>query len=166
MLTAGQRSAMATWVAPADNGSMITGFRLRYRISGAWTTLDYTPGTTSANITGLTAGQTYQFQVQATNILGDSLWSVSATVIPLAQIAAPDRPAAPSLAAGNATLTATWAAPNNNGSPITAYRLRHRTGGGIWTEVAVGDVLTYLIINLMNGVDYEVQVLATKRHRR
>ena len=161
MLTAGQRSAMATWVAPADNGSMITGFRLRYRISGAWTTLDYTPGTTSANITGLTAGQTYQFQVQATNVLGDSLWSVSATVIPLAQIAAPDRPAAPSLAAGNATLTATWAAPNNNGSPITAYRLRHRTGGGIWTEVAVGDVLTYLIINLMNGVDYEVQVLAT-----
>ena len=61
-----------TWAAPAsDGGSPITGYTVEYRVSGtgAWSSLS--AGTaTSANVTGLTNGTSYEFRVIASNAVG------------------------------------------------------------------------------------------------
>ena len=65
------------WTAPANTGPAISSYDLRYR---AGTSGDWTPGPrdrsgTSAPITGLTTGTSYQVQVRATSAEGDSEWS-------------------------------------------------------------------------------------------
>jgi cellulose 1,4-beta-cellobiosidase len=59
----------ATWSAPATDGThdAATGYNLRYSVhsAGSWTTV--TGVTSGAVITGLTAGTSYDVEVQATN---------------------------------------------------------------------------------------------------
>ncbi len=68
------------WSAPANTGRpAITSYDLQYRVgdSGAFTAGPQDQTGTSASITGLTAGTTYQVQVRATNDEGDGPWSDS-----------------------------------------------------------------------------------------
>ena len=77
----------------------------------------------------------------------------------------PDTPAAPTVQATankNDSLDVTWTAPGRNGGPaITGYRLRHRTGGGAWTEVTPpGTGTMHAIGSLAANTAYDVQVRA------
>ena len=77
-----------SWSAPADTGgSDIAGYRLQYRVVAepvlvdgvlvepSWTTLTL-PGTAaSRSITGLVAGETYQFRLAATNADGTGVYA-------------------------------------------------------------------------------------------
>ncbi len=65
--TAGQSSATVTWVAAANGGSAITGYRITASPGGA--TLDV-GDVTSAKVTGLTPGTAYRFAVTAENAIG------------------------------------------------------------------------------------------------
>ena len=70
-----------TWTAPANPGPPILYHDLQYRVdgtSGAWNPLAQRSGTT-ADISGLTPGTTYEVQVRAVNADGDGPWSASAT---------------------------------------------------------------------------------------
>ena len=165
-LTPGDRSLAVSWTAPANNGSAITDYDVRYSTDGSnWTeTPDNTPSAaTSTTIGSLTNDTEYQVQVRATNAVGDSSWSPSARATPAAPVTTPAAPAAPTLTAGDRSLAVSWSAPNDGGSAITDYDVRYSTDGSNWTEWnanATSTATSTTITGLTNGTEYQVQVRA------
>ncbi len=69
-LTAGDTSVAASWQEPAaDGGSVVTGYRLRWR-TGSEDWLGANTTETEFTAAGLTNGDTYEFQVRASVYLG------------------------------------------------------------------------------------------------
>ena len=195
-LTADNASLDVSWTAPAANGSAVTDYNVQYRActyssdltcsntstatwESTWTSHTHTGAGTTATVTGLTNGTAYQVQVQATNSVGDSPWSNSTKATPAAQ--KPDKPAAPTLTVGHASLSLSWTAPASNGAAITDYDIQYRactaTDGDTndlacdgttnawattWTShTHTGTSTTATITGLTNGTAYQVQVQAT-----
>ena len=69
----------ATWVEPDDGGDPITSYDLQYKrtVDSVWTEISDQTDLTET-VTGLSASTSYDFQVRATNGIGDSLWSATA----------------------------------------------------------------------------------------
>ena len=103
-LSAGDGQLVASWTAPSDNGSRIDDYDVRYRPSsgGGWTELpDGAKSTaTTATITGLRNGTSYEVQVRAGNSVGDGPWSSSSTATPVSSASVPSAPSAPRLSGG------------------------------------------------------------------
>ena len=163
-LLSGHQQITASWPAASGNGSDITDYDLRYSSDGStWTDVEMDSAANTARshvIASLTNNTTYQVQLRATNTHGDGLWSPSASV----KAGAPDAPAAPALASGNAQLTATWAEPTTNGSAITGYGVEYSTNGTTWSSANVAITLstrTAVITGLTNDTSYQVRVRAT-----
>ena len=115
---------------------------------------------TTSTITGLTNGTEYEVRVRAVNALGNGVWSASATL----KAGLPASPAAPVLASGAGSLTATWTA-SGNGSAITGYDVAYCSAGcaddANWTDVThSGTAATAQISDLANGTAYQVRVRA------
>ncbi|MGI9255425.1 MAG: BspA family leucine-rich repeat surface protein [Salinispira sp.] len=167
-LTVGNAQLTATWTAPDDGGSAITGYDVQYSSdSGShWTPAPGNPiSGTSYTIPSLVSGTTYDVRVRAVNAQGNGDWSVSAALtFPIK----PSAPNAPTLTGGNAQITATWTAPDNGGSTITAYHVQHRTSAaGTWSTTdtdniaAINDGTTSsTITGLTNGDSYQVRARA------
>ena len=83
-------SITSTWVVPDDGGSAITSYDLRYKrtVDSTWTEVDGGLDLTET-ITGLNASTSYDFQVQATNDVGDSGWSATAQATTTAALTIP-----------------------------------------------------------------------------
>ena len=158
-------SITPAWQLPNDGGAAITGQRLQYRRSGqmpeeAWTDVDLGADVTSHEVTGLMVGVEYEFQVRATNSVGDGDYSPIAT----ATIRPPSQPDAPTITHDNSrTLTAGWIIPDGNGLPITGQTLQYReTGTMAWTDVDLGaDVTSHQVSGLMPGISYDFRVAAS-----
>ncbi|GAB2863961.1 hypothetical protein GCM10027176_77330 [Actinoallomurus bryophytorum] len=120
--TAGVTSATVTWVAPASNGSPITGYIVTpFRAGVAQTPQSFDASTTTRTLTGLSAGASYTFTVAAVNALGTSSASPqSNAVIPYT---VPGQPVITAATAGDSSATLTWTAPSNGGSAITGYTI-------------------------------------------
>ena len=74
---------------------------------------------TTATVTGLTNGVSYQFEVEACNLAGCSAFSALSSVVALLDPGAPVNVVA---VAGNASATLAWTAPPANGGPApTSY---------------------------------------------
>ncbi len=172
-LVAGKGKLTVTWEMPtiAAGASAITTYHVQHKLSTAdWPTDDSTDtatindGTAARHIiSGLIGGSSYDVRVRAENedtLLG--AWSQPATATPLSTSTVPAAPTAPTLEAGNASLTVTWTAPDDGGSAITGYYLRHSADGGTsWTEMSSGITGTsHTITGLTNGASYHVQVRA------
>jgi hypothetical protein len=85
----GDARADLSWVAPSDGGSPITGYRVRWSSNGGASWVIRTTGSTSTayEVSPLTNGQGYVFQVRAGNASGWSKWSASsARVTPVATV--------------------------------------------------------------------------------
>ena len=79
-LTAGETWLEASWTAPANNGSAITGYDVHYRETGGnWQNANHTGTGTTKRITGLTADTAYQVRVRASNAEGTGDWSPAAS---------------------------------------------------------------------------------------
>ena len=170
VLSPGNAQLTATWGAPADNGSSITGYGAEYCSSNCsaanatWSSANVTVtvATRTATITGLTNGTSYHVRVRAANTHGNGPWSPSATL----KAGLPAAPAAPSVTGGAAQLSVSWSAPSANGSAITDYDVRYRekaTPAPAWTETAdtsSSTTRTATITGLRDGMEYEVQVRA------
>ena len=163
-LTAGNKQIAVSWTAPNNNGGTITDYDVQYSTDeSTWTSHSFTGTGTSTTIGTLTNGTRYYVQVRATNSSGSSGWSTSSNATP---DVAPGKPANPTVAIGDQSLTVTWTKPSNSGSAITGFKVRHCTGAcsndSDWTEedVGGGDSTSTTISSLTNGTTYKVQVRA------
>jgi len=90
--SAGDAQIGVTWVAPANvggTGQSLTDYVLEYAPSPytSWTVFSHAAGwATSATITGLTNGTSYEVRVSATNALGTSTATVSAAATPTSSV--------------------------------------------------------------------------------
>ena len=161
-LASGNASLEVNWVAPAANGSSITDYDVQYSSdSGAtWEEFDSstTSTDTSATVTGLINGTSYQVQVRAVNSVGDGPWSPSATL----KAGLPAAPAAPDLLPGDGSLRADWSAPSGNGSTISGYDVQYSSdSGATWlSHTHTGTGASATIPTLTNGTSHQVQVRA------
>lgn len=118
----------AAWTAPADDGgSPVTDYTVRYRQQGSstWLTLaDGTSTATTATVTGLTTGATYEVQVAARNAIGRGSWSATATAGAMAAWTPADLPGGVAL----------WFDASDPGAVVTVggavAELRDRSGNG------------------------------------
>jgi hypothetical protein len=164
-----------TWTAPGT-GTPILQYVVAYRAFGStdWHVVQPNPTTTSATITGLTNGTTYQVQVWAQNTV-----TLTGSAIVPASSAVPGVPGAPTgltAAPGNALVNLSWTAPSSSGSsPIQEYDIyigateqdlenlysNDDNGSGlIGAEPAPGTVYTW-DIGLTNGTTYYFAVAAS-----
>ncbi len=158
--TAGDTQATVTWTAPGGNGAAITGYTIKaYDGATVVQTTTAAAGATSKTVTGLTNGTAYSFTVAATNDVGTGPVGTSNTVTPAGVPFAPGNVAA---TAGDTQLTATWTAPNPNGSAITGYTVKTYTGPTlVSTTTATAGATSKTVTGLTNGTAYYATVAAT-----
>ena len=159
IVTRGNTQLSVSWAAPANNGSPIIDYDVRYAVVGAetWTTHAFTGTGTSTTITGLTNGQVYNVGIRATNAIGSSSWATSGNVIPATNPAAPT---APTLTTGNSQIQATWTAPDNGGTTITSYTVQYRVTGETSWNTTTTSTTSLTITGLTNGATYQVRIIA------
>ncbi|MCY4421488.1 MAG: fibronectin type III domain-containing protein, partial [Acidimicrobiaceae bacterium] len=157
----GDEQLEVSWSAPADGGSAITSYDVRYSGDSGmnWTEVDAaTAGALSYTVSPLVNGTSYEVQVRAVNAAGDGAWSDSAPGVP----GAPAKPAVPSLTPGDGSFAVAWTA-GAAGSAITSYDVRYSGDSGMtWREVvaATAGALSYTVSSLVNGTSYLVAVRA------
>jgi fibronectin type 3 domain-containing protein len=163
--TAGSAQVTLVWDAPAsDGGSAITGYKVYRGVSSGSEALLASPGNVlSYTDMGLSNGQTYYYQVSAENSLGESPPSNEASATPAPSPTVPSAPILTSATPGDGQATLIWEAPTSNGgSTIDGYRVHRGTvSGGESFLTSVGLVLTYLDLDLTNGVTYYYKVSAS-----
>ena len=177
-ITPGPGTLAVEWKVPTDTGkTSITSYDLRYilkdasdKSDGNWTEETSVGSLTnrSYTITGLSGNVEYEIQIRARNSEGIGIWSESTTAEPT--IGKPSAPSISSVTRGDRTLGVAWDAPSDNGGgTITAYDVRYietsadETVDSNWTvrdnAWRSGD-LRYVIRNLTNATEYDVQVRA------
>ena len=155
--TPGDAQIGVSFAVPADGGSTITGYQVSTDGGLSWTTLTttVTGGTVTGTVTGLTNGTTYQVQVRAVNVNGESAASTSQSVTPATT---PDAPSGVSATAGPGRASVSFTAPaSTGGSAVTSYTVTASPGGA--TATCPGSPCE--ITGLTNGTSYTFTVHAT-----
>ena len=157
-------TANITWTLPtSDGGSAITDYVIEYSVesSGTWTTFaDGVSTATSATITGLTAGNAYEFRVSTKNIIGNSLPSFTSPVVE----ALPTAPTITGTTPASGQVTVVWSAPTHLGSgtitqyTITAYGLNGNVAGSCNPDPGQ---TTCVVSGLDNGSPYTFKAAVT-----
>ena len=158
------------WSAPADGGSAITDYDVRYRAgrTGVWTLHAHTGTDAMVTVDGLQAGTYHEVQVRAENGVGAGPWSLSASATtggtaPAAPATVPAQPATPGLLGASPTsIAAVWIAADDGGAAIEDYDVQYRAGNsGPWTSWPhVGTATHAIITGLREATSYFVQVRA------
>ncbi len=166
----GSGTVTLSWVPPASNGEAITNYNVEVSTTAGGT---YTNAASCTNlgavvtctVTGLTGGQGYYFEVDATNSQGASSYSPPGG--PFTPTAGPpSAPSAPtSPATGDGQVTLAWTTPTTNGAPITGYNVELSTSpNGPFTNAtgctALGVVQTCTASGLVDGTGYYFEVAA------
>jgi large repetitive protein len=155
-----------SWSAPASNGGYsITDYEVQHSsdAGNTWSSLTRAPSSsTSATLTGLTAGATYVVRVAAINALGAGPYSASSA--PLVLKTAPAEPENLLAVPGNGSASLTWSAPaSDGGASINNYVIQFSSNGGTtWSSVSRGasSALSALVSTLSNGTSYVFKVAA------
>lgn len=152
----------AAWNSPVDSGGTpITKYTVN--ASAAGTTGSVTAcvqnsgESRSCILTGLSNGTLYNVVVIASNGVGDGPASSTQTVTP-ANV--PSAPTAVIPTVGNGSISIKWKASQDNGSPVTGYRV-DLAPGDYSCEITDLSYLGCTIGDLDNGVPYSVSVYAT-----
>ena len=165
-LTPDNTQISASWTAPSSNGgSPITGYDLEYRLgeSGDFTDVagTQTSTDTSAVISSLTNGQSYQVRVAAINARGTGPFTDPPDAA--TPSTTPGTPTGLTVTSGPGQISVAWTAPaNDGGNPISGYDLEYKLPADAdWTDTAHSGLATsYTIMNLSNGQSYQVRVAA------
>ena len=149
-----------------ENGASISSFTL-FATPDTGTVIsavvNLAAGTRTSTITGLTLGSRYTFTVKATNSIGSSVDSNAISKTPTAN---PEAPTNLIVTPGNATLTATWTAPNLGGATFTSYDVYLKRSadasfpGTANFSISNISTTTQEFTSLINGVAYDVKVQA------
>lgn len=146
--------ATVTWTAPADGGDALRTFTVFVLAGGVQQrAVSVAGGTVSQNISGVTIGSSYQFEVTATNKAGEGPHSTrSNAVIPCAK---PSTIGSLSAAPNDGAATLTFSDPAGNGRPLDHYDVR--INGGQIQPLALGQ---RTVPGLANGTSYTFEVRA------
>ena len=161
----GVESAALSWTAPTlTGGSPITDYVIEHSVLGTstWTTFaDGASTSTTATVTGLMNGRTYQFRVRAVSSGGTGEASLTASA-PVGVPGSPTGLAATPLAA---SVRLSWVAPaQNGGSSITDYVIEvSDDAGDTWTtfDDGLSTSPSATVTGLANGSSYWFRVRAS-----
>jgi hypothetical protein len=161
----GNGSATVTFTpADDDGGAPVSEFRVQVRTGASVlrTVTGIAPTATSATISGLTNGTTYNFRVIAVNAIGPSLPSAASNSVVPGTLTTPRAPTNVRATAGSASATVEWAPGGDGGSPITSYRVQVRTGTTVVRTVSgISPTVTSTVVTgLTNGTTYNFRVRA------
>ena len=158
-------NASLSWSTPISQGdAAITDYSIQYSTDGThWSSFAHTASTlTSATITGLTNGTSYQFRVAAVNAWGTGAYETYANTLAPGSL-----PGAPTSLAGSyrdASVALTWSAPSSNGgSPIRNYKVEYSSdNGSTWNAFsrASSSATSETVTGLINGTSYIFRVSA------
>ncbi len=173
--TPGDSKITLSWTKRNSSG-VETGWRdlVRYEYQqktgdGDWTPWNVVPASDKESdefeITGLTNGVTYRFKLRAVNDNGAGPATEAGPVVASGK---PGRPQNVRAAPGDASVTLSWAASSNGGSPITAWEYRgspETTGipsDTPWTRIpgSGAGTTSYVVTGLDNTKDYRFEVRA------
>ena len=158
---AGNAQVALAWDTPAsDGGSPVTGYSLyRGTAAGGEVFIRTVGDILSYTDTGLTNGQTYYYEITASNLAGESGRSNEVSARPAM---VPGQPTGLVAVADTLQATLSWVAPaNDGGSSITNYIIyRGATSGSETMLATVGNVLSYVDTNVVGGHAYYYRVSA------
>ena len=160
-VVAGDGSLTVSWSAPADGGSVITGYEIRYRpstSSGSYTQLR--TAAASITISGLTNGTGYTVFVRAQNAEGSGEWSDATSGTPTSEESKPAKPSRPSVVAGDRSLTVSWSPPADGGSAITGYEVWYSPDTSSQSRTRTTSSTSLTLTGVTNGTSYRVHVRA------
>ena len=149
--SAGAGSVAVRWTTPTSNGgSPITGYTVRaYRGSALVKSLSAPAAATSITVSGLANGYAHTFTVTANNAAGAGPTSArTGAVVPRTR---PTAPRITAVSAGRSAATVAWAAPNNGGSPLTAYVVRAYRGSTLVRTVNASAGATRVTVSGLAG---------------
>ena len=164
--TAGPGSATVNFNAPAGGGVPSRYIVTPFLGAAAQPSVTVTgsPPATTAYVSGLNAGSSYTFRVQAANANGTSAMSAASNAVTPTAPVAPGAPTDLVASQGNGKVNLRWTAPNDGGRTITGYTVTPYTGGTpLATTTVTGSPApaTAVIPNLTNGTPYTFTVRAT-----
>jgi predicted phage tail protein len=150
----------------ADNGSPITGYVVVPHLGEEpQAPQTFMSTALTQTVTGLTNGSYYKFTVAAINANGTGL--PSALSSNWTWIGVPQAPPSVIAVAGSQSATASWTAPDDNGSPITRYRIWVVEAGNyvpVRSFTVNPDVTTTTVTGLVPGHDYLFRVRASNAY--
>lgn len=154
--SAGNAQVSLTWTA--STGATSYSVKRALSASGPFTTVAANVSGTSYSNTGLINGTTYYYVVTATNAVGESVNSATATATPVAGVTAPPAPTALTATAGNAQVSLTWTASTG----ATSYDVKRALSAtGPFTTIATNvSGTSYTNTSLTNGTTYHYVVSA------
>lgn len=165
--TVGDGNIDLTWIAPADGGSAITLYNLKYDNGREGETIISTRSNKAFfNLEGLTNGEVYTVSVSAINAIGEGPYS-SAAEFELNAVEPGVTPRAPQNLSGTGSqnkVNLTWDAPEDNGAVITGYIVGYRVkdSGSDFTEISTRSTNTaYSVLELSDATTYEFIVFTT-----
>ena len=176
-LEPGSTSLIVSWVPPADNGSDITHYLVRYaeNLTGNEqysTDIRVDAPATRTRITGLQVGVPYVVQVQAVNAVGAGPNPTGEIQTTTGLI--PDAPtsvtAVPTPNGNGSTLTVTWnrVTRTNGAGPVSSYiveTLDLTNPGNTWVlTTGIDGTTTTAVVNVIIGRTYLVRVKAVALH--
>jgi hypothetical protein len=147
----GNGSVVVSWNAANAQGSPVFNYLVTASPGGA----TCSSATTTCVVTGLTNGTPYTFTVKATNAVGISAASSPSAAVTPATL--PNAPQNVTAVRGNQSVTVSWSAAVNNGSPITQYRVIPSAG----TSSCITETTSCVVTGLVNGAAYTFTVIAT-----
>jgi hypothetical protein len=158
--TPGNNQATVQWTAPiSDGGKPITGYRITPSLNGtAQAPRTFNSTVTTQTVTALTNGLTYTFTIEAINAKGLGL--ASHPTLPIT-VGAPRAPQAAVASPGNGAANVSWTPPNDNGSPISLYRVTPYRNGLPQQPQYFAPGSARVVTGLTNGSLYTFTVAAS-----
>jgi hypothetical protein len=175
--TASVSGASLNWAAPTDDGgAAIVGYRIEQSTDGGLTwgstvqlgatvqaqslrkrNLDNAglSTATSLQLSGLQAGRSYIFRVQAYSVVGVSPWNQAAVTAGLP----PTTPGAPQVTPSLTSTVVTWTPSTAAGAPTYTVQ-RSADGGRTWTTVSTTSATSFTDNGLTSGTPYSYRVIA------
>ncbi len=174
-VSAGPTSVTVSW-SPASTGTVPTSYDVQESQDGGATYFPVATNVqaTSYTVTGLSAAESYLFEVRADNAYGDSGYTVTATAVSPGAVP-PTAPTGLSVSESGSLTSLNWTAPSSNGGDAIEYYEIYRSatvavdpsavgadlisnGNGV-VEVPAGTT-SATVVSGVSGVDYYYQVVA------
>ncbi|MHC1680336.1 MAG: fibronectin type III domain-containing protein [Methanomassiliicoccales archaeon] len=151
---AGDEQITLSWDPPGNNGgSPVTAYKVYRGLAPGEGALLLTLGNEESHLdTELENGLRYYYAISAVNVAGEGPLSTEVSAIP---VAVPGAPSGLQAIVGDAQVSLSWTAPDDNGADIDHYVV-YRNG----EDVSHPTVTNYLDAGLDNGATYHYMVAA------